>query len=236
MHRRPTVDPRLLFRYSSSCSFTASAMTNVCCRKVASMVSTSESSESDESDSKNFSHGVNSIYTHTGASIYYTARKNHKKGTNRWRVIPGGDEGVRSTVVDPQRRRRGAALLAGSGGAVQRLGAGGCGAAPRSDSARRYGRNRRRRAGESKGGPRRKEGEKSVELKCPSRQLLLCDAGHRSREGETRVFPGWGRKFAAPPKIFCGPGRDARSGRAGFPARTRILAVILRVGGGCGVC
>ena len=43
------------------------------------MVSTSESSESDESDSKNFSHGVNFIYTHTGASIYYTARKNHKK-------------------------------------------------------------------------------------------------------------------------------------------------------------
>ena len=93
MHRRPTVDPRLLFRYSSSCSFTASAMTNVCCRKVASMVSTSESSESDESDSKNFSHGVNSIYTHTGASIYHTARRNHKKETNRWRVIPGGDEG-----------------------------------------------------------------------------------------------------------------------------------------------
>ena len=93
MHRRPTVDPRLLFRYSSSCSFTASAMTNVCCRKVASMVSTSESSESDESDSKNFSHGVNSIYTHAGASIYYTARENHKKGTNRWRVIPGRRRG-----------------------------------------------------------------------------------------------------------------------------------------------
>ena len=81
------------------------------------MVSTSESFESDESESKNFSHGLNSIYTHTGASIYYTARKNHKKRTNRWRVIPGGDEGVRSTVVDPQRRRRwGEALLAGSGG------------------------------------------------------------------------------------------------------------------------
>src|SRR4051812_20866194 len=106
MHRRPTVDPRLLFQCSSPCSFTASAMTNVCCWKVASMVSTSESSESEESDSKNFSHGVNFIYTHTSASIYYTARKNHKEGTNLWRVIMGGDEGVRSTVVDPRRRRR----------------------------------------------------------------------------------------------------------------------------------
>ena len=44
------------------------------------MVSTSESSESDESDSKNFSHGLNSIYTHTGASINYTACKITKKG------------------------------------------------------------------------------------------------------------------------------------------------------------
>ena len=87
------------------------------------MVSTSESSES---DSKNFSHGVNSIYTHAGASIYYTARENHKKGTNRWRVIPGGDEGGALGGGQSQRRRRlGAALLAGSGGAVQRLGAGG---------------------------------------------------------------------------------------------------------------
>ena len=144
---------------------------------------------------------------------------------------------VRSAVVDPSGGGDwGAALLAGSGGAVQRLGAGGCGAAPRSDSARRYGRNRRRRAGGSKGGRRRKEGGKERGLKCPSRQLLLCDAGHRSREGETRVFPGWGRDFAAPPKIFCGPGRDAGSDRAGFSAPTRILAVILRVGAGCGVC
>ena len=60
--------------------------------------------------------------------------------------------------------------------------------------------------------------------------------GHRSREGETCVFPGWARGFAAPPKNFCGSGRDAGSNRAGFSAPTRILAVILRVGAGCGVC
>ena len=121
MHKCPTVDPRLLFRCSSSCSFTASAMTNVCCRKVASMVSTSESSESNESDSKNFSHGVNSIYTHTGASIYYTARKNHKKGTNRWRVIPGGDEGGALGGGRSQRRRLG-------GGSSRRIRRGGAAA------------------------------------------------------------------------------------------------------------
>ena len=120
MHRRPTVDPRLIFRYSSSCSFTVSAMTNVCCRKVASMVSTSESSESDESNSKNFSHGVNSIYTHTDASIYYTARENHKKGTNRWRVIPGGDEGGALGGGRSQRRRR---LGGGSSHRIRRGGA-----------------------------------------------------------------------------------------------------------------
>lgn len=136
--------------------------------------------------------------------------QNSQKRTNRWRVILGGDEGACSTMVDPrQRRRRGAALLAGSGGSGQRLGAGGCGAAPRRDSARRYGRNRRRRAGRKQGRAAAEGGGKRAGLKCPSRQLLLSDAGHRSREGETRVFPGWGRDFAAPLQNFCGPGRDA---------------------------
>ena len=193
MQRRPTVDPRRLFRFSSSCSFTASAITNVCCRKVASMVSTSESSESDESDSKNFSHGVNSIYTHTGASIYYTARKNHKKGTNRWRVIPGGDEGGALGGGRSQRRRRLGGVSSSRirrGGAAARRGRvwGGPGA-----------RFRRQIWPESPAAGGRKQGRAAAEgggkergLKCPSRQLLLCDAGHRSREGETRVFPGWG--------------------------------------------
>ena len=58
----------------------------------------------------------------------------------------------------------------------------------------------------------------------------------KMRDGETRVFAGWSRDFAAPPKIFCGLGRDAGSDRAGFSALTRILAVIFRVGAGCRIC
>lgn len=120
MQRRPTVDPHLLFRFSYSCSFTASDMTNVCCRKFASMVSTSESCESFESVSKNFSHGLKSIYMHTGASINYTARKNHKIRTNWWwmrRMIPGGDEGrARRWSIPGGGSDEGAALLARYGG------------------------------------------------------------------------------------------------------------------------
>ena len=61
-------------------------------------------------------------------------------------------------------------------------------------------------------------------------------AGHRSGKGKTREYAGWGRDFAAPPKFFCGPGRDAGFDRAGFSAPTRILAVIFRVEAGCKVC
>ena len=124
----------------------------------------------------------------------------------------GGDRGWLFSP-DPEGRGSGSAL---EGGGRSR------GASPPADMAG------------IKGGRRRKEGGKERGLKCPSRQLLLCDAGYRSREGETRVFPGWGRKFAAPPKNFCRPGRYAGSGRAGFPARIGILAVILRVGADAG--
>ena len=72
---------------------------------------------------------------------------------------------VRSAVVDPSGGGDwGAALLAGSGGAMQRLGAGGCGEAPRSNSALRYGRNRWRRVGGSKGGRRRKLSEDDLAM------------------------------------------------------------------------
>ena len=73
------------------------------------MVSTSELSESDESDSKNFSHGLNSFYMNEKRTprqpTMRSARHEAQTNTN-WRlvgrVIPGGDKGAHSTVVDHQ--------------------------------------------------------------------------------------------------------------------------------------
>ena len=60
-------------------------------------------------------------------------------------------------------------------------------------------------------------------MKCPPTNRFRLYAGHRSREGETRVFPGWGRMrglvrqvFQPIPafwQLFCGSGADAGSAR-----------------------
>ena len=88
----------------------------------------------------------------------------------------------------------------------------------------------------ARGGRRGGWWEKARDEMPPLTNRFRLYAGHRGRKGETRVFPCWGQDFAAPPKNFCGPGRDAGSDRASFSISTRILAVILRVGAGCGVC
>jgi hypothetical protein len=140
-------------------------------------------------------------------------------------------------AADPGRRRRlGAARIGGSGGAGAAARWKRVGAPPRRDSARRFGRNRRRRTGGTNGGRRRKEVGKGRGLKCPSRQPLSWDTGHRRGEAETCVFAGWGRDFAAPLKKFYGPAAFARSVRAGFFTPSRIFAVILWVGAFYGVC
>ena len=77
-------------------------------------------------------------------------------------------------------------------------------------------RNLGRRPTAARGGRGEVVGGGKRGMKCPPTNRFRLYAGHRSREGETRVFPGWARDFAAPPKIFCGPGRDAGSDRAGF--------------------
>ena len=65
---------------------------------------------------------------------------------------------------------------------------------------------------------------------------LAPDRGSARVGLPAREDRGWGRRFAAPRKIFCGPGRFAGSARADFSAPTRNLAVILRAGAFCGVC
>ena len=169
-------------------------------------------------------------------------QKSQQKRTNRWQTQArdlgrrrrGGPDGGRSPAAaatrgSSSRRNRG-------GGSMQRIGAGGWVTAPRRDSAHRFGRNRRGGRVEAKavGGGRR--WGKARGLKCPSRQPLHWDTGHRRGEGETRIFAGWGRDCAAPLKKICGPAVFVGSVQAGFSAPTRILAVILRVWAFCGVC
>ena len=150
-------------------------------------------------------------------------------------MIPGGDEGRARRWSIPGGGSDDDALLAGSGAR--------CSVTAREDGGRPRGAFLPADLAESPAAGGQKQGRSEAErdgenargLKCPSRQLLLCDAGHRSRNGETRVFAGWGRDFAAPPKIFCGPGQYAGTDRAGFSAPTRILAVIFRVGADAGL-
>ena len=77
-------------------------------------------------------------------------------------------------------------------------------------------------------------GKGRAEMSLPPN--LAPDRGSARIGLPAREDRGWGRRFAAPRKNICGPGRDAGSDRAGFPAPTRNLAVILRAGAGCGVC
>ena len=57
-------------------------------------------------------------------------------------------------------------------------------------------------------------------LKFPSRQLLLPDRVNAKISLPSRLYPGNGARFPAPPNFFCGSGTFPGSGPAPFSAGT----------------
>lgn len=110
----------------------------------------------------------------------------------RWSIPGGGGDGGRLFSLDAEGRCSGSA----------REGVGWPGARFR----RRYGQNCRRRAGRKQGRAAAEGGGKERGLKCPSRQLLLCDAGHCSREGKPAFSRVGVRNLPRAPKLFAGRG------------------------------